>query len=218
MKLIKDLGMLFPTESSKEKKRLGIYECPECLEHFRTHTSNVLRGKTKQCKQCRTKVTTISRTSHGLSGHKLYQVWCCEKARCYNTNDRNYCDYGGRGVSVSEEFSDFTIWLEYVETLPNAYRDKYSIDRIDNDKGYERGNLRWASRSIQAQNTRVLRKDNKSGYRGVSWDSLAKSWMVVIGIDGKQKYLGRTKTAMSGAMIYDNYVIENNLEHTVNGI
>ena len=160
MKLIKDLGMQFPNETSTRKRRFGLYECSKCFKSFKVRTCNTKKMKSTQCKSC-------SSTTHRLSHHKLYTIWYGEKARCENQKNQSFENYGGRGIEVSDEFHNFPTWLEYIESLTNAYRDTYTIDRIDNNGNYERGNLRWESRSIQAQNTRLLYSHNTSGYRGV---------------------------------------------------
>jgi hypothetical protein len=80
------------------------------------------------------------------------------KTRCYNKKRADYKYYGGRGITVSEEFrSDFLVWFNYVTSLPNyENREKLNltIDRVDNNKNYERGNLRWATKKQQVKNSR----------------------------------------------------------------
>ncbi len=151
---------------------------------------------------------------HGRTNHKLFKIWYGEKYRCTNPNDIGYKNYGGRGIKISKEFENFRIWLEYVESLPDAYTKDYSIDRIDNDGDYERGNLRWASRITQGCNTRKLYKQNTSGYRGVS--RCRGKWRAQIRNSGIKLHLGVFSTKLLAALAYDNYIISHNLEHTKN--
>lgn len=206
-KLVKDLGMRFPTAKSKQKKRYGLYECSGCGEEFEVATSNVKSGRSTHCKNCGMK-------THGLQHHPLYHTWNGMKDRCNNPNHSRHESYGGRGISVSDEFLDFATWLVYVESLENYSRDGYSLDRKDNDVGYQRGNLRWASRVTQARNTRKLMSTNTSGYRGAY--KKGDRWAAQITVDSKTIHLGTFDTPKEAALAYDAYVIENKLEHTMN--
>lgn len=83
-----------------------------------------------------------------------YRSWCSMKARCFNEKNRAYPSYGGRGISVCDEWkNDFLAFFNYVGKKPD---DKHSIDRIDNNGNYEPGNVRWASAKTQNGNRRPL--------------------------------------------------------------
>jgi len=208
-KLIEDLGMQYPTEKSKRKARFGMYECLKCKKHFKTQINSVNSGQTKNCKKCKN-------LTHGLTDHKLYGIWRNEKRRCYDKKTKHYELYGGKGIIVSDEFHNFDIWLKYVESLDNSYINGYTIDRIDNDKNYQRGNLRWASKNTQAQNTVVIQKNNTSGYRGVG-KSLNK-WRSTIHVNSIKINLGTYDTKIEAAKAYDTYVIDNKTDHNINGV
>ena len=209
-KLIKDLGTKFPTETAKRKRRYGLYECVNCEEHFESRSDS---GST-HCSKCHNSWKKIDPTLL-KQPHKLYQTWTQEHTRCTNKLVREYPRYGGRGITVATEFKDFKVWLQYVESLPNAYKDNCTIDRIDNDKNYERGNLRWADKSTQAQNTVLLQKNNTTGYRGVYLEN--GKYRARIMVATVSKSLGTYETAEEAAIAYDKYVITNNLDHTSNG-
>jgi hypothetical protein len=94
---------------------------------------------------------------HGERGADLraksqpeYKAWDSMKQRCTNPNDKAWRWYGGRGITVCEEWAnDFQAFLAHIGRRPS---DKHSIDRIDGDKGYEPGNVRWATWEEQARN------------------------------------------------------------------
>jgi len=93
--------------------------------------------------------------SHGQSSAatrtKEYRVWAHMRGRCLNRNDAAYKYYGARGITVSPKWNTFEAFLADVGKAPTA---KHTLDRIDNNGGYEPGNVRWACMSVQNRNTR----------------------------------------------------------------
>ena len=83
---------------------------------------------------------------HGLRHSGLYMHWANIKNRCYNKKSPRYKDWGGRGITMYEPWKvSFKSFYEYIIKLPNYGHEGFtSIDRINNEKGYEPGNIRWA--------------------------------------------------------------------------
>lgn len=104
----------------------------------------------------------IGNKTHGYTiGKKItkeYTSWRAMKQRCNYTKDKYYKYYGGRGIKVCEEFSSFLVFLEHVGLAPTP---EHSIDRIDNERGYEIGNVRWATHTEQMKNRRPWKKKEK---------------------------------------------------------
>jgi len=212
MKLIRDLGMLFPTEKSKQKKRFGIYECPKCKSECKTETK---KNMASACVPCYRKSTKY--VKHGDSKKRLNNIYFGIKDRCTNVNNPNYFRYGGRGIDIADEWLDYKAFKTW--SINNGYSDDLTIDRIDNDKGYYPYNCRWVPMTVQARNTKTIRSTNKTGYRGVSLSSNKKNkFTATIVVNQKNIYLGRYKTEIEAAIVYNNYIIKNNLEHTLNEI
>lgn len=94
--------------------------------------------------------------THGLSRTKEFKLWCAIKDRCLNEKCKEYHRYGGRGITMFEDwkysFGDFIKWIkDNIGLAPE--RNRYSsLERIDNNKGYEPGNLKWATPTEQCRN------------------------------------------------------------------
>lgn len=95
--------------------------------------------------------TYKSRLRHGLDGHELQSTWEGMMQRCYNPSHEGYKNYGGRGVKVCKRWWHFANFVEDVGEKPSAL---HTIDRVDNNKGYNLENFKWSTRKEQAQNRR----------------------------------------------------------------
>lgn len=131
-----------------------------------------------------------TRETHGMTDHPIYQVWSNMKSRCNNKDNKNYDDYGGRGIKVFDEWSaSFNSFYSYVGE-PEV--KGHTLERINNNGNYEPGNVKWASRRDQAINRRVS-KVNSSGVTGVQFLKATKKWVSNI-----QIAVGEKKTVYYG--------------------
>ena len=207
--LLEDLGMIYATENSKYKFRYGIYKCGFCGTEFRANTQNILRGVVKSCRCYQKRRVSEANKTHGLKSTKLYDIWGNIKGRVLNPKNKRYTDYGGRGITICEEWLDIHNFYDWA--MSNGYSDELSIDRIDNDGNYCPENCRWVNSSIQNRNKRIS-KNNTSGYKGVSYNKSRGKYIAKIYVNKKNIHLGYFQTAVEGAIAYNNYIIENNLE------
>ena len=206
-KLIKELGLRYPTENSRNRISFGLFECQYCGKEFVTSISSIRRrkGGTRSC-GCLVKKNL---TTHGLGYHRFFFIWNAMKSRCYNPKYKQYEEYGGRGITICEEWLDIKNFLDWCETThPNT--EGVSLDRIDNDKGYSPENCRWADKTTQAINQRIM-KNNTSGYVGIT--SKGTKWVARIAIKNKRVCLGTFLTIEEAVLARDNYIIENKLPH-----
>lgn len=92
---------------------------------------------------------------HGLCNTSVYKAWASMKERCFNRGNRNYPNYGARGITICTEWMDFLPFHAYVSALPHFGKPGRSLDRYPNNNGnYEPGNVRWATSSEQRKNQR----------------------------------------------------------------
>ena len=206
-KLIGETWRKYPTEKSTQRATFGLYECQYCGQEFEAQTKHIKNGHTRSC-GC---LIGKQAGSHNLYYHRFYPTWNGVMQRCNNPKHKNYKYYGAREITVCEEWLDvrnFIIWAE--STHPNM--EGYTLDRIDNDKGYSPENCRWADKSTQSINQR-MRRTNTSGYIGIIWSEARLKWVSRISVEKKRIWLGEYKTIEEAILARDNYIIENNLPH-----
>lgn len=103
----------------------------------------------------------VKRERHGMDRTPEHRAWVSMKQRCANPKKREYPHYGGRGITVCAEWAaSFTEFYRAVGPRPSQ---DHSLDRIDVNRGYEPGNVRWATQQQQVENTRVARNFTLNG-------------------------------------------------------
>lgn len=143
----------------QNKRGANLWQCNcECGGTSVVVASDLRAGTIRSCGCLKKEMTSLTKTKHHQSGTPLYSVWLGIKDRCLNPKSKQYFNYGGRGITVCDE------WLgEYGSTnfckwsLDNGYKKGLELDRIDVNKGYSPDNCRWVSNSVQANNKRTTR-------------------------------------------------------------
>jgi hypothetical protein len=117
-----------------------------------------------------------------------YKAWTSMRSRCRNPLDRNYPNYGGRGIAVCKEWDSYDKFKEDMGEQPEGS----TLERIDNDKGYYKGNCKWATHIEQGRNRR-LQSNNTSGIKGVQFEKRDRRWRAFYIVAGNriQLYSGK---------------------------
>lgn len=148
---------------SNGKKRI-VWECKcDCGNVSYVESSSLRTGHTSSC-GCVGKEILRNRnrenSTHGMSGTRIYNIWYAMIQRCYRQTHKHYEDYGGRGITICQEwlgehgFENFAKWAHSTGYDENAERGECTLDRIDNNKGYSSDNCRWITDEQQKNNTR----------------------------------------------------------------
>lgn len=148
----------------------AVCECV-CGTRRRVRRDGLALGLSKSCGCLRLDAIATHNGSHGAPG---YNSWVAMIQRCHNPNNISFHNYGGRGISVCDEWrSDFSRFMADVGPRPTG---AHSVDRIDGTRGYEPGNVRWATRTEQSRNRRTSKPVVLAGTKYATHAELAEAY------------------------------------------
>ena len=146
----------------KDGRPLWLCRC-ECGNEITVLANSLRQGNTNSCgclqQERRSQIGKTNRT-HGESNSengqpsREYRAWNSLKERCHNPKNKDFAEYGGRGITVCERWNSYENFLADMGRCPPGK----SIDRIDNSGNYEPGNCRWSTSSEQNKNRRPLKR------------------------------------------------------------
>lgn len=143
-------GRLTVISQAENRRRSTVWLCVcDCGTSKEIRAPQLKNGETQSCGCRHRELVTI----HGCHNHELYATWMKMRARCERQNDRQFSNYGGRGIKICQRWSDFDTFVRDMGPRPVGME----VDRRDNDGDYTPENFRWATRTTQQRNTRKNR-------------------------------------------------------------
>jgi hypothetical protein len=189
--VVKEADPYVRTNGKKERKWLCQCSCNNIKEVLSHHLTG---GNTKSCGCLKKEIISNRNFKHGCALRKNetkeYRAFRTMKARCLNSNNPFYKDYGGRGIKICNRWLHSEHGFEnFLEDMSYAPSSKHTLDRIDVNGNYEPSNCRWATQQVQAINQRTA-KNNTSRHKGIYWNKASNKWRARITTNNKLLHLG----------------------------
>jgi hypothetical protein len=142
-----------PSEHRERNRRIVHWwvRC-DCGAERTVREESLRAGISTRCRKCQARKMHAARRTHGQHASIEYKTWQRMLDRCRNPHNARYPGYGGRGIRVCDRWAQ-SFEAFYADMGPRPGKG-YSLDRVDNDCGYEPGNCRWATIDVQSRNKR----------------------------------------------------------------
>lgn len=160
---------------------------------------NLKSGVTKSCGCIQKELARNKHFRHGGKGSRLYTIWCHMRHRCENAWDKAYKYYGNRGISVCDEWHNYSVFKEWA--YKNGYAEHLTLDRIDVNGNYCPENCRWATKKEQNLNKRTTVRIEYNGE--IKTES---EWADILGCP--PQYVCRTILALEGRVTKGGEIVE----------
>jgi hypothetical protein len=169
-------GILLIERHHQDKRGVWLWSCLcHCKIIFYAYPKDIKNGHVKSCGCLKTR----GNYKHGLYKDKKYSVWCGMLSRCNCVTCEAYPNYGGRGISVCDEWLEFINFNKWAEQSGYSYDENLELDRIDNNGNYCPENCRWVTHT---ENNRNKRTNKFITYKGKN--QCLSAWGEELGIPG----------------------------------
>lgn len=148
-------GELYSAPSGRYKAKRFICKC-DCGTEKLVRESTLVSGESSSCGCYAGDMASIRHTTHGLSTHKLYNVWHDMVRRCTDTSRKDYKHYGGRGISICIKWLGSFGIVEFLKDMESSHVDGLELERVDVNGNYCPENCTWVTRRIQVINRRPM--------------------------------------------------------------
>lgn len=158
------LTVISRAENTKDGKARWLCKC-DCgkIKSKSVTTYDLQSGKVKSC-GCLYYVSNKGRNkTHGLTNSRLHRIWSGIHSRCFYKGNFSFEHYGGRGITVCQEWTNFNSFYDWA--MANGYAENLTIDRIDVNGNYEPSNCRWVDMKTQQNNRSNNRKVDYCGIK-----------------------------------------------------
>jgi hypothetical protein len=153
-------GRLVVVSRAESVKRNSRWLCRcDCGNEIVAYGGHLKSGATKSCGCLNREKASGRFKTHGKTKTRLFRIWQNMHKRCEYQGHKQYKNYGGKGIKVCKEWSDFQAFYEWA--ISNGYGDDLTIDRINPNRNYEPSNCQWLTRS---ENIKKSWRDRKDGY------------------------------------------------------
>ena len=188
------------------------WECVcDCGKTTYAVTQKLSSGSTKSCGCFKGDRLSEFATTHGKTrdNKRLYDIWSAMIYRCSNETIANYHRYGGRGISVCDEWKDVDVFFEWA--LNNGYENTLQIDRRNNNGNYCPENCHFVTASYNSRNQEI-KSNNTTGFVGVSKEGGRETYVYSVEYNKKRYRKAGFPTAIECAKARDKFIIDNNFD------
>ena len=140
---------------------MALCKC-DCGVKKTVRLSHLNNGNTKSCGCLQREINKERLLAHGKTGTQIYSIWANMLQKCKNAENITYSTFWNRGIAVCEEWKTFN---NFYKDMGDPPAGRNSLDRINNDIGYQKDNCRWTTRKLQSRNSRGARMIELDGQR-----------------------------------------------------